>query len=490
MKAEEVTIGDIERALRSAGDSFTVSGVVRSLIPGKSEPLRRRVEQAIEGDGGFLYDEKWACRTRSGFFRGKKFLITPDEWEIAQGVLFPGHRFVPFVSEEVFPSAVRLIGEDGSPAAVKSAVLPLGTVFHYHILLGSEQIFDFMLADDPANAGLRKQAGRTDSVTLSVFDLADFYRRHDFALGDALLCTVEDYSGGKVRFEYLPQARRRSEDREKFVAALDAAAATVWAKFADYLDIPEQLAWIMFFSKYTEEIPGASLDEFMAASNRVQLRPEGDHAVLFVPDESEAEDESGHHDHCGCGHDHAPELPAGLSLTDGDIDDPLKLLSEAGFPLSQYEVDGFMLDAIYGRESDFEGVRSRIFGHAEFDFADDVKQAVLLNYLEERFENLRDNYNRADDEPKAELRSQIMEAVSKRLDYLSALGAADEDPGPEEKAWMRRLAEISARLGEVLRLLDHPGFTPDQHELDRLGDLIDDQIARQEEILGDTDADQ
>ena len=253
----------------------------------------------------------------------------------------------------------------------------------------------------------------------------------------------------------------------------------------------------MFLAQYPEDVPGASLDEFMAASSKVQLRLEGDHAVLFVPDNAsdgdgpEAHDHSGcGHDHCDCGHDHATELPAGLSLTGDDIDDPLKLLSEAGFPLSQVEVDGFMLDAIYGRESDFDGVRSRIFGHAEFDFADDVKQAVLLNYLEERFENLRDNYNRADDEPKAELRSQIMEAVSKRLDYLSALGAADEDPGPEEKNRMRRLAEISARLGEVLRLLNHPGFTPDQPELDRLGDLIDDQLARQEEMLGDTDAEQ
>ena len=335
---------------------------------------------------------------------------------------------------------------------------------------------------------------QTDAVTLTVFDMAEFFRRNSFAAGDALLCTVEDHTAGVVSFEYLSAASRPAAERSAYIAALEESATKVWRKFQDYLDIPEQLAWIMFLAKVSGGAPGASLDEFMAGSAKVQLRPEGDHAVLAVAGE---DDDAGHDDDCGCGcgghdhdHDRGSELPAGLALTEDEIDDPLKLLSEAGFPLSLAELDGFMLDAIYGRESEFDGVRSRVFGHAEFDFEDEVKQAVLLNFLEERFETLRDNYNRADDESKAELRSQIMESVSRRLDYLAALGAAEHDPGEAEKERMRRLADVAAKLGEALRLLNHPGFTPDRRELDRLGELIDDQISRQEEIIGDTEADQ
>ena len=72
----------------------------------------------------------------------------------------------------------------------------------------------------------------------------------------------------------------------------------------------------------------------------------------------------------------------------------------------------------------------------------------------------------------------------------SELGAAERDPGEAEKETMRKLAEISARLGEVLSMLNHPGYTPEEKELDHLGELIDDQISRQEEIIGDTEADQ
>lgn len=487
MKAGEITIRDIENAIAAAGDKFTAAGVVKSLVSGSSEPLRRRVERAISSDGNYFYDEKWSCCSRQSFFAGKKFLITPDEWEISQGVLFPGHRFVPFVTENIFPSTVKLLDSAGRKTPVKKMISPLGTVFHYHILLGSEQIFDFMLADDPANESLKHGAGRTDSITLTVFDLNDFYRKNDFKFGDALLCTVRDHNSGEVTYEHLPAAERTEKEKEKTISLLDDSATLVWEKFQDYIDIPEQLAWIMFFAKTGKHAPGASLDEFIAGSEKVQLRPEGDHAVLTVAGDNEMSE-------CGCSghlhHESDPLLPEGLSLSEDNIDDPLKLLSEAGFPLSQPEVDGFMLDAIYGRETDFDGVRSRIFGHAEFDFEDEVKQAILLNYLEERFELLLENYNRADDEVKAELRSQIMESVSRRLDYLAGLGALDHDPGENEKAQMRRLADVSTKLGEALRLLNNPGFTPDQTELDRLGELIDEEISRQEEITGMADADQ
>jgi hypothetical protein len=174
------------------------------------------------------------------------------------------------------------------------------------------------------------------------------------------------------------------------------------------------------------------------------------------------------------------------------LSDPFKLLARAGVPLTAAELDGFILDAVYGRESDFSGVQSRIFGSSAIDLPDEAQQAVLLNFMEERFEVTLENYNRADDEPKAELRSQIMEAVAKRLDYLAFLSAAGRDLNDSEKENMLKLADVAAKLGEALKLLNNPGFTPDRKEKENLEILIDDQIAIQEEILSDysTEADQ
>ncbi|MBE6355865.1 MAG: hypothetical protein E7058_01975 [Lentisphaerae bacterium] len=490
---DNISSVDIENAIASAGDKFTVDELIRTLAPGDADALRRRLERFIASDDTIFYDEKWNCCTRKSFFNGKKFIITPDDWEISNGILFPGHRFVPFIADGVFPSTVEL-NISGEKTGMKKFISPLGSCFHYHILLGSEQIFDFLLADDPANESLKHHAGKTDSVTLTVYDLTDFYRKHEFLFGDAIVCTVEDHEAGIISAEYLSGSLRGSHARKEYLAVMDDAAAKVWQEFQDYPDIPEQLAWMVYYSGVTE-VPGASIDEFIAASEKVQLRPEGDHAVLTVADEHD----HCHDDHCSChGHDHddddecGMDIPEGLSISSAELSDPFKLLAHAGVPLSATELDGFILDAIYGRETDFSGVQSRIFGSSAIDLPDEAQQAVLLNFLEERFETMMENYNRADDEPKAELRSQIMEAVSRRMDYLAYLGSTGRDPNEAEKKNMHHLADVAAKLGEALKLLNHPGFTPDHQERENLEILIDDQLSIQEEILADfsSEADQ
>ena len=491
-EVDNISSVDIENAVSAMGDEFTIDEVVNSFAAKDPEALRSRVERFINADDTLFYTADGKCRTRRSFFNGRQFIITPDEWEINAGILFPGHRFVPYISEEVFPSTVEMC-LDGKPVAMKKLISPLGVSFHYHILLGSEQIFDFMLADDPANEILRQRSSRTDSVTLTVYDLAEFYAEHEFLFGDALLCTVTDHDSGKVTMEYLSGSLRGSQARKDYLKKMDDAAEKVWNEFQDYLDIPEQLAW-MVYRAGADGIPGASIDEFIAGSEKVQLRPEGDHAVLTVAGN---DDEIPHHHDdecsCGCHHDHDdPVLPEGLSISGSDLDDPYKLLASAGVPLTAQELDGFILDAIYGRETDFSGVQSRIFGSSELDLADEAQQAVLLNFLEERFEVMLENYNRADDEPKAELRSQIMEAVCRRLEYLTLLGASGKAPGEAEQEKMRKLAAVAAKLNEALKLINNPGFTPDDQEKENLEILVDDQLGIQEEILSDfsTDADQ
>ena len=129
----------LEAAISAAGDRFTLASVARALGAPRSDVLRRRLERFIESDNTFFHDKKWNCVKRATFFTGREFVITPDEWEITQGVLFPGHRFIPFLPDTVFPSEAKLILPDGSEAAKRKITLPLGQIFHYHLLLGHPQ---------------------------------------------------------------------------------------------------------------------------------------------------------------------------------------------------------------------------------------------------------------------------------------------------------------------------------------------------------------
>ena len=475
-KVPEISTPEIEAALTAAGEKFSLADVAKALGHPRSDTLKQRLERAIDRDDTYFHSNDYTrCETRKSFFSGKKFLITPDEWEIAEGILFPGHRFIPFVPETVFPSEVQL-SCGGNPCAMRKLTAPLGKIFHYHLLLGSEQIFDFLIAEDRANAHLAHHASNSDAVSLGVFDLQAFYYDNDFKSGDALLCTVEDYETGVISFSYLSGELRPAGGQNAYTDRLDLAVKEIWERSGDYLDIPEQLAYAHFFLDDKEEIPGASLDEYIIRSTMVELRAEGDHAVLSVRSEEHEHDEN-----CSCGHHH--DLPDGLSLSASELDDPVKILSGAGIPLSSAEIEAFMLDAICRRENDFDALCARIFNVRAPEFADDVQQAVLLNFLEERFEELQENYNRADDEPKAELRAELLEAVESRLAFLAAMGALEREMSEEEKEAVKQLASIATKLAEALKLLNNPAFTPDEGELAKLTDLVDAALDRQDEIL-------
>lgn len=464
----------VEKLLASSPDgTLTTAAVGKAINAGRSRAQAARIEQLLEGDGRFFSDGKGHFQLRSAFFRNYEFLITPDAWEIENGILLPGHRFAPYVSENVFPSDVKFSDETGEPVRRSEITAPLSQVFHYHFLLGSEQVFDFFLADSPANARIRNSAQPTDPVTLNVFQLDEFYRKNHFSSGDALLCRVLDYDTGAVAFRMLPGERRQQSDLNRWIESFESALDTVIDRFETYPEIPEQLSWACYCGAGTlpEVEKSASCDEFIRRAGRIEISYDPGHSVLARRDEG---NEGGD----------TPELPAGVRVSRGETGEIAALLREIGSPLSPVEVDSFIIDNCYARELEFEDFFARAFGREKLNFADEAQQAVFYNYIEERFEELTGNYNRYDDEPKAPLRSTIMELVEDRLGFFDFLNSVEEqlDDLPGED--VHRLAEISLQLAEILKMLNNPGFTPDAGELDRLTETVEARADDQDALIG------
>jgi len=470
MEKKEFSTAEFDAVVAELSGEFSIGDVIRKLGGGRSKAVRERIERLLNGEGKFFFDGDEKFHRISDFFNGCEFLVTPDDWEIAQGILFPGHRFTPFLSPEVFPSEITLKnGKTTIP--LKELTLPLGKVFHYHTLLGSDQVFDFLIAESAANAKLAVSARPGDPVTLGAFDLAEFYRKHGFSAGDALKCKVLDYDKGEVSFTCLSGEKRSSRARKEFAEALDSALEQVIGRFEGYLDIGEQLSWAFYLGGKTLRSAAASMDEYLLDSPRAEIRADGDHAVLSLRTAS-AED----------GGDNA-ELPEGIGVSRGETSDVGAILKEVGSILTPVEVESFILDQCSLRDLNYENFFSRAFGHGELHFADAGQEAVLLNFLEERFEYLTENYNRPDDEPKAPLRSRILEMVDARQELFTYLSEREQEPDHETRHLLHHLAEGALQLDEVLGMLNDPGFTPSPEELEHLEDLIDRREDEQNEII-------
>ena len=465
MKNIEIDISFIEQAIENAGASFSI-GQLQKKLGNKSAAFTGRLRRILDGDDRFFSEED-DFFARESIFENKEFLITPDSWEICEKILVPGHRFSPFLEREFFPSDAELI-YDGKALAKREITAPFGKIFHYHTLLGADTVADHLVAESPNNTGLLYNASPTSQVTFTVVDLAGVI--DDFSEGDALAVKVIDYTEGVLEARVVKARSRQDSARRSWIAAMDKAVKKVVEQFEEYLDIPDQLAWALFYAREELLAPEASLDEYITYSSSVVISTDGDHAVLTLSAMASNYDDE--NDESGDGSDL-------FSLSKGELD-PQKMFRELGSILSPVEIDAFILDCCYARETDFDDFFRRLFGEVTPEYADDAQRAALLNYLEEKFENQFENYNRSDDEPKAELRSMILEAVSARMEFM--VKAATLEEVPDSKA-MQEIAGIAHSLEHILEALNSPRYTPHEDELRQLTERAEELIDEQEKQI-------
>ncbi len=477
-----ISAAAIEAAAAAArmrgGGRFTLAEVLAGL-PEEAvrDELAERVSRLLESDETLFWDESGEqFAGRAEFFSGAEFLITPDELEIEAGILIPGHRFAPFVSAEVFPSEVVLKdAADGQELPRRKYEGELTTLFPYHMLLGSEQVFDFFIAEDPVNQEVVSRSGSGKELTLHVFDMRAFYDKHSFSSGDALWCTVQDWSKGKIRCRFLSGEDRRNDATRGWCERFAEALERVIDRFEQYFDIPEQLAWSFFEdgALLRNGDQAASLDEFIRMTDRVEVAYDAGHTALTRRSGDEEADAD----------DGGAMIPEGVRVSRGMTDSLGGILQELGLAITPVEIDGFILDCCYYREFDFESFFARCFGREPLTFADEAQEAVFRNYVEDRWEDLTGNYNRTDDEPKAELRSSILDLVETRLEFLNALRGAPEAASKLPEPEMRRLAELALYLDELLRLLNSPEHTLEPEEADAMSETIAGVEETQEHLL-------
>ncbi|MDD5698556.1 MAG: hypothetical protein PHH77_08050 [Victivallaceae bacterium] len=437
---------------------------VFSCLPDAIDPetVKLRLERELElNDALFKSPDENIYVVRSKFFTGRKFLITPGESEIDHNILFPGHRFCTFCREDIFPSEITVFGQnDGRELHLRQFTCPAAALMPSHIFLGSEQLFDFLVAENPANRALLGRKFPRCEAVLNVFDLEDFYRAHDFTLGDALLVTVKDWTEGVFVFSYLSGADRRSSKVKTWIDEFGRAVEMVIDRFGDYLEIPDQLRWAFFLGG--EELWGAesgSLDEFYRDNDRIEVSfTNADHTVLvrkIAAPEAET-----------------VEIPDNIGISRGRTETLDELLTDIKSSLKAVEIDAYIFSCCYQNNPDFDLFFRRCFGIKKLSFADDAQEVVFMNYLEDRWETLFARYNPHADQPKAELRDRILESIDARLELLEYLEEMNVAPEQLPEAAMDKLAEVSLYFRRLLEVLNSENHTLLEEESEAIAETI------------------
>ncbi len=467
----------VESTLAAAKDgTFSIADVLSYLkiSPENMEAEELRLERELDADNNLFKDiDKDIYVKRSKFFNGRHFVVTPNEIEIEHNILFPGHRFCVFCNEDVFPSEITLLDNKNNDVKIKTFSHEVTALMPCHILMGSEQIFDYFIADNPENKALLEAKTTQRDVTLNVFDMKDFFKRNKFTSGDALLVTVEDWKKGIFSFTYLCGMERRNSKVKEWVNELGSAVEMVIDRFESYLEIPDQLRWAFFVSNdllWSKE--AGSLDEFYIHSDRIEINfSNASHAILARKLTAPKNDDI--------------ELPDNVAISSGKISSLNELLEDINSPLKAVEIDGYIMSQFYNGAPDFDTFFRRCFGLKKLSFADDAQEVIFINYLEDRWETISSQYNLYEDRPKAQLREQILEFIDERLELLENLKSMDIEPEQLPKKEMKKIAEVSVYFNELLEVLNSESHTLQEAEseefaeaIGRMGEIQNEQIEK------------
>jgi len=452
----------VEATLTAAKDGiFSTADILGRLkvAPENMEAEELRLERELDADDRLFKDtDKNLYVMRNKFFAGREFIITPSEIEIDADILFPGHRFCVFSENEIFPSEITLLDGD-EDLNVREYIHEVTDLMPFHILLGSEQIFDYFIADNPKNKALLEGKVSHKKVTLNVFDLKEFYAKNNFTSGDALLVKIKDWDEGVFSFTYLSGMDRRSSEVKTWINELGSAVEMVIDRFEEYLEIPDQLRWAFFTAgDLLWGKNAASLDEFYRQTDRIEINfSNATHAILSRKITAQTGD---------------MEIPEDVGISRGKIASLGELLEDVDSPLKAIEIDGYIMSQFYLGTPDFDSFFRRCFGMKKLSFADDAQEIIFLNYLEDRWETISSQYNLHDDRPKAQLREQILEFIDERLELLESLKSMDIDPKQLPEKEIKKMAEVSVYFIELLGVLNSENHTLKEDESEEFAEAI------------------
>ena len=475
----------IDELLDNGANVITVDEVMKSLAAAADEDGKEKLKGQVVRALGYhemlvpeIPGERYVNAEK--LFNGAEFMIVPDGFEIDNNILIPGHRFVPFMDQELFPSEITL-KEAGArkSQSFRSFTAAAEEIIRYHLLMGAETLFDFFAAEDSDNIA-NAQSSHNPQLKLSVLDMKKFYAETQFSEGDALMVKVVDYAAGEFEFR-LENGKLRSDKKAKqFRAKFDNALERVTEELMTGEPIINQLQTVFAGERELLKNPLMSLDEMLMNDSVFDIAFDADVSTLVKRSE---ECDCGHdHGHCDCGHDHDHTLPDNVTIGSGEVGTLEEMLEKLYSMLNIVELDALLLDNFKNHDLDFNSFYSRAFGESDLKFVDTMQEACFFNALEERFEIMLENYSREHDNESAEIRSMIVDFTMERCQLMNEFAEMAEELELKPELF-EELAEVTALLDEALKIVNAPAAIGEDFDFEEFRNGVEDALEKGEEAM-------
>ena len=435
-------------ALNGIGHNrFAPSDLIEKTYPDASlnefEDMLDELEAYIEDSPDFLdFDVCASAFHLPSAFNGARFLIKPTQDELEDGVLFPGHRFIPFTNAALKPKDVTVFF-NGSPIPKTRVAKNLESLMIYHSILGPLHALMYLSMD----AGLiLPPMDFQQEITVTAFDMKSFYNEHDFKEGDAIIADVQDFSTAQCSFSHI-SAEELEKKRglvPKWCALFADGLAEALDEYGSDATVNDQLAFAFLKSdfEFLTSNPVIHIGGFLALTDRFILTsfqgegmiwpsdadiPEGadEPPDLFPddPDELNALFEELDLD----GFDEFMEEPRPPDENSEDLFDFTKYM---GFNFLPGEVEFFMLDELFMQEK--KASADNVWDVCFDDRLEEPENAPYVKRMRTLFNGLWEktvaSYDQSKDMKRGPLRNDVIYArldTWAKIDHIKELEGGD-----------------------------------------------------------------
>ncbi len=408
----------------------------------------------------FRDEESGVFQAASAFFKGALFRATPSKFELEEGILMPFSRFPFFCDPELCGADSLTISPVDAPKVKSVSCVKRSMSFEMildsHVLPGRNAVMDYLVAESDLNfKSIRSGSELSKSaMEMTVFDMRPYYDAVSFAQGGSLVFEVLDWSKGLFSFRH-EKGPRPDDERLRWMGAFERALAATWREYNDYLEVSEQVSRALFFDACAggELIrnPAVGLDEASRLFRDIALVQDGGDWML-VPSGELAEDDF----------EAPPEAVPGLapdqfSVSKGNVSKTDELLKEMRFPYPLPVFQAMIFDEIANGCESFDEFYARNVATLGIAAVDDAQEAAFMNFVEDLWESSFESFTPGNDEPKAPLRTRLLDVSRSCAETLAGIIAKAKEDGSTldiYKGQHRNIVAMQKDIMDTLSLLN------------------------------------
>ena len=461
---EEALYDFLENATKEFNLDDLVSYIKRQ-DPGRTSRLAAEAEAFINiRNMAFpLGQKRWI--SRRSFFEPLSFIISPSRLELANGILIPGHRCIPFANPILMPHEFGFYWNN-TPVPHTSTEGPPEDFYPYYSIFGEEYAPQYVARDNEANEAAFNSDPYEDppEVSITTFDMRNILRELSFVPGDRFLVKTRNWKSGSFTLEKIDKAEWSAHEIDEWARAADDGFEQSFGRLGPAASTEEQVAYAYWYgSSRMREVPAQSLEEFLyEKTSRIETTAYGIETRFWYA---------------------GREIPDLKELDPGNTRPDKTQVEEALFrlklPVSEYVVQSYVRDSLFQGQGEVDPIMAKLVppGMA----GDSLDMTILFEYVSAVLEDFREFVSPFSDKDMGPIRQRAVELHTAVIDLAARLSKGDID-----HSWLPRhtfivLSQIQNHTSNVLEEMNL-SEPPPEAEMEAIENSLDGMIETYEEI--------